>query len=359
MMGRFGNLTIAILILCAAALTQEKVSPLSDYQYSKRDYPQYESIKKETDAQKKCDALIGFIKDHPISRMLIYAVTDYMDCVKPVLEKKDFAKAIAMEEGLQALLPTDNAIKEAGIPAGAEGPAGEEDFRKTHLQPAQALIEGKLLEAYYGANNYPKAAEILEKMYAASSSKSLIPALADIYLKMQNYDKYLANAKKILAESPIEKTYPTAMQMAQIYFQKQENSEALDLYSKIEAAFGDKTPPNVTEAQYNALRVMVYSNKAAELYKNKDYPKVQELSEKVIKLDAKNDAAYYYIARCKWQNNDYDGAMESFAKCAVLNKTVAKNCQKSLEDIYKARNPGSTDGPEKILAKAKSDLGIN
>jgi tetratricopeptide (TPR) repeat protein len=394
MMRKISSLTIAILILCAASFTQEKISPLSDWQYSKKDYPQYEIIKKETDAQKKCDSLLGFLKDRPISRMLIYIVTDYMDCVKPVLEKKDFAKAISMEEGLWALLPTEKTIKEAGIPAGAEGPAGEEEFRKTQFLPAQALIQGKLYEAYYGSNNWPKAAETAEKIYASSSNKSMIPALADIYLKIPNHDKYLDYAKKILEEFPMEQAYQTAIQMAQIYFQKQNVGAAIDLYTKIENAFGDKLPPNVTEAQYNAIKALVYSskadlytkienasgdktppnvteaqyntlrafvylNKANEIYNKKDYPKAQELYEKITKVDPKNDVAYYQIAMCKWKNNDSEGAIEPFAKCVVLNnKITAPKAQSYLEQIYKARHSDSTEGLDGVLAKAKADLGI-
>jgi hypothetical protein len=92
-----GSIT-AILVLCgiSAFALQEKISPLSDFQY-KRDYAQYEGIKKEADIQKRADLLKAFVKEHPISRILLYVATDYMECVRPLIEKKDWAKAIDEE----------------------------------------------------------------------------------------------------------------------------------------------------------------------------------------------------------------------------------------------------------------------
>ena len=112
MMQRLGTSIIAILILSATAFTQEKASPLSNYQY-KKDYARYEDeIKKEADTQKRCDLLLDFLKQRPISRILFYIVTDYMNCIKPVIEKRDYTKAIAMEEALWSLLPNDKTIQD-------------------------------------------------------------------------------------------------------------------------------------------------------------------------------------------------------------------------------------------------------
>jgi hypothetical protein len=133
---------LAILVLCGAVgfAQQEKISPLSDYQYNKKDLPQYDAIKKEADLQKRCDLLIGFLKERPISKLLLYAVNDYQECVKPYLDKKDWTKAISMEEGLLAMLPTDATIKAAEIPAGVE------EFVKAHVTPSQIAI-GSLLRS--------------------------------------------------------------------------------------------------------------------------------------------------------------------------------------------------------------------
>lgn len=344
-----------ILFLCGASgfALQEKISPLSDYQYN-RDLKQYDAIKQEPDLQKKADALLGFLKEHPINRILIYVATDYQEAIKPHIEKKDWAKAISMTEALAAHLPTDKSIEEAQIPVGVE------EFQKQHLQPARLLVQRLLLAAYVGSQNLPKAAEAQESIYAAAPDSAGLQLLANIYLGMQNYDKYLPYGQKILAENPIDQPlgYTTALQMAQIYIQKQDIATATDLLTKVMDVYGDKVPPNMQEAQWNPTRAFAYGVIAQGIYAQKDYAKALEIYEKVAKFDPKRDDAYYYIGMCKWQSKDPDGAVEPFAKCVVLNKTMAAKAKQYLEQIYKSRHSDSLDGLQQILDKAKADLGV-
>ncbi len=344
---------VAILILCGVSTfaLQEKISPLSDYQY-KRDFAQYEAIKKEADVQKRADLLMAFQKEHPISRILLYTATDYLECMKPHLEKKDWAKAIAMEEAFLALLPDDKTVQAAGIPVGVE------EFMKDQLLPARKLMLSSLLAAHYQSNNMAKAAEIAEKVYEMAPDKALLPVLADIYLKQPNLDKYLEVGQKILADQPMEQSYATALQMAQVYIQKQDIKSATELLTKVMDVYGDKVPAGTTEDVWNPTRAFAYGVIATGIYANKDYAKAQELYEKVAKFDPKRDDAYYFIGMCKWNSKDPEGAIEAFAKCVALNKTYAARGQKYLEDLYKARHNDSLDGLDQVLSKAKADLGI-
>ena len=94
----------------------------------------------------------------------------------------------------------------------------------------------------------------------------------------------------------------------------------------------------------------------------KDYKKAQELYEKLISLNPKDDidVAYYHIAMCKWKNEDMNAAIDPFAKCVVLNKKTAQKAREHLESIIKAGNgTDSLEGLDEALAKAKADLGIN
>jgi tetratricopeptide (TPR) repeat protein len=352
---RLVGLTVAILFICGSNTfaLQEKLSPLSDYQY-KKDLPQYEAIKKETDAQKKADALLGFIKERPISRLLLYAANDYMESVKPLIAKNDSAKAISMIEALLAVLPTEKTVADEQIPVGAD------EFLAQHLKPTQAMLQQALLQVYYQANNMPKAAEAAEKLYAMNPNKALLPALADIYLKMQNLDKYLEIGQKMLTEFPMEEPqgYDTAIKMAQVYIQKQDVASATGLLTKVMDVYGDKVPPNVQEPQWNATRAFAYGVLASGIYATKDYAKAQGLYEKVAKFDPKREDAYYYIGMCKWQSKDPEGAIDSFAKCVVLNGQLAARAKQYLEDLYKARHNNTLDGIEEVMAKAKTELGM-
>jgi tetratricopeptide (TPR) repeat protein len=351
---RIIGFSMALLALCGvcAFAVQEKISPLSDYQY-KRDFAQYESIKKEADVQKRADLLLAFVKDHPISRILLYAATDYMACVKPHLDKKEWAKAISMEEALMALVPTEQTVHAANIPAGVDV------FLKEQLAPTQKLLLQSLTAAYYESNNFPKAAETAEKVYTMFQDKSMLLVLADVYLKLQNVDKYLAYGQKIMAEFPIEQSYRTAIQMAQVYIQKQDVNSAIGLFSKVMDAYGDKVPPGTQEAQWNATRAVAYAVIASDPYSKKDYPKAMGLYEKVVKFNPKQPDAYYFLGMCKWQAKDQAGAIDDFAKAVVLKGNYANRAQQYLEQLYKAEHNGSTDGLDQVLAKAKADVGVN
>jgi len=349
------GLTVALFFLSgiATVFAQEKVSPLSDYQY-KKDYPQYEAIKKEADVQKRADLLLAFVKERPISKVLLYAANDYMACVKPQLDKKDWAKAVSMEEAFWAVIPTEQTVQAAGIPAGVE------EFIKTQLVPTQQLLLQSLVGTYYQAQNWPKAAEMAEKLYALAPDKALLPQIADIYMRFNNVDKYLTYGQKILAEYPMEQSYGTALQMATVYIQKQDLTTAIDLLTKVMDVYGDKVPANVSEPQWNATRAFAYGVIASPVYQKKDYPKALELYEKVVKFDPKKDDAYYYIGMCRWQAKDQDGAIAAFAKAVVLNnKTLAPKAKEYMENLYKAQHNGSLDGLDQVLAKAKAELGVN
>jgi tetratricopeptide (TPR) repeat protein len=351
---RFVGPAVVILIFCGASAfaVQEKLSPLSDYQY-KKDFAQYDTLKKEADLQKRADLLIGFVKEHPISRMLPYTTSDYLECIKPTLAKNDIAKVISMLDAFWAVLPTAKSVQDAALPAGSE------DFLKSLLD-AQKLIISSTAGVYIQSQNLPKAAEAVEKLYDLAPDKATLIDLAGIYLKMQNYDKYLACGQKILAAYPIDQPqgYGTAIQMAQVYLQKQDVNSAIDLLSKVTDVYGDKVPPNTQEAQWNATRAFAYNVIASGIYAKKDYPKAQELYEKVAKFDPKNEDAHYFIGMCKWQAKDSDGAINSFAKCIAINGPRAKRAQQNIEQLYKASHNNTLDGLDQILAKAKSDLGM-
>ena len=345
--------TMTAVTLCAVfAGAQEKISPISDYQY-KKDYAQVEGIMKEADLQKRADALAAFQKDHPISKMLYYVAQQYLECVKPLLQKRDWAKAATMEEGFLNLIPSDKVVQAAGIPVGVE------EFQKTQLFPARSVLQQALMGAYYQANNLPKAAEVAEAMYAAAPDKTVAASLADIYFKMQNFDKYLFYGDKVLAEFPITQSYGMALQMMRVYFQKQNNAKGMELLSKVVEAFPNNPPQGVKPEEWNIYLATYWTPKAAEAYKQKDYPKAIELFEKIISFSPKaDDTPYYYIGMSKWNSKDPEGAIPYFAKAMLLGKANASKAKQYLEELYKARHNDTLDGLDQVIAKAKADLGI-
>lgn len=347
-----GAMAIILLLCIPLAGAQEKISPVSDYQY-KKDYAQYEGIKKETDAQKRADMFLAFMREHPISRMLTYVVADYLECVKPHIQNKDWAKAIVMEEALLKLMPTAKSVQAASVPEPGAG-----DFLKNILPPASKSIHQALLGTYFQAGNLPKAAETGEAMYAEAPDKAMVATLAQIYRTMKNDEKYLVYADKIMAEYPIEQSYTTALDIAQVYLAKQDTAKAFAYLDKVLAAFGDKTPPGVQEAEWSAKRAGILGMMGQDAYQKKEYPKAVEIFSKIVKIAPQNDEAYYYMGMSKWKANDPEGAIEQFAKSAVIGKTYAKRSGDYLSQLWTARHPDNPAGIEEVKTKAKADLGL-
>ncbi len=288
---------LAIYISPAFA-RQDKIDPKSDYQYRK-DYAQVDGIMKETDPQKRADMLLAFVKEHPQSRMIDYVSGVYSQTVGTHAQAGAWPKVIEMSQAFLTLVPEDkNSLK-------------------------------SLIAAYFQTKNFAKAAEFGEKLYSQSPDKALASDLAGIYFQLQNTDRYLIYAQKILAEFPMEQAYGTALQVAGIYVQKKDLPKASEYAARVMEALGEKVPAGVQEAAWNQSRAFA------------------------------SDEPYYYIALSKWQNKDAEGAVGAFAKVVVLSKNFAKKAQEYLEQLYKPLHNNTLDGLDQVLAKARAELGIS
>jgi hypothetical protein len=99
---------------------------------------------------------------------------------------------------------------------------------------------------------------------------------------------------------------------------------------------------------------------ATAAYTKKDYAGAIVFYDKISKFMPKEDAPYYYVGMCKWQNKDQEGAIPYFAKATVLGKNFSQKAKGYLEQLYKSVNQkDSLDGLDQVLAKAKADLGIS
>ncbi len=318
---------LAIYISPAFA-RQDKIDPKSDYQYRK-DYAQVDGIMKEADPQKRADMLLAFVKEHPQSRMIDYVSGVYSQTVGTHAQAGAWPKVIEMSQAFLTLVPEDkNSLK-------------------------------SLIAAYFQTKNFAKAAEFGEKLYSQSPDKALASDLAGIYFQLQNTDRYLIYAQKILAEFPMEQAYGTALQVAGIYVQKKDLPKASEYAARVMEALGEKVPAGVQEAAWNQSRAFAFGLMGANAYQKKDYPKTIEYYEKAAKFAPNSDEPYYYIALSKWQNKDAEGAVGAFAKVVVLSKNFAKKAQEYLEQLYKPLHNNTLDGLDQVLAKARAELGIS
>jgi tetratricopeptide (TPR) repeat protein len=315
----------------AVAQAQKVEIPIeSDYMYRKHYAIVEEIVKSNTDPLKRADALLEWVKANPKSRAIPNAAGFYAEVVVSVM-KTDPQKAISMIQAFQA------------------------------VAPAEKTMTPYLMSAYYQTKNWPKAAEIGEKLYSEKPSLGLANDLMGIYSQMNNQDKYLFYAEKVMAEVPMEKSFPIALQVGQIYAQKKDVAKSLQIFSRVMAVYGDKVPPGVQESAWNTTRAGAYTMMASDSYAKKDYTKAIELYEKVARFAPKGEEAcqaWYYIGMARWQMKDQKGAIEPFAKSFVLGKSMSAKAKEYLEELYKAENNDSLDGLDSVISKAKFDLGI-
>jgi tetratricopeptide (TPR) repeat protein len=339
----------------AAGTTQgeEKISTLSDYLY-KKDLANYDKIKAVADGQAKMDQLAAMIKERPISRILFYASTDYMVSANKVAGTNQ-DKLISLVQTLWNLLPTD-----AQVQAEAKDiPVGLDEFKKDHLLPARQLVQRTLAAAYYQKKDFAKAAECAEKAYAIKADKDMLQMLFGLYTQMGNEDKVLAYGEKMLQAFPMKQKegYSTALQLAAIYLKKQNVKAATQLYSKLMDAYGSSVPPGIDEGNWNPTRADAYTLMAQEAYTQKNYAKAEQLYQKVLTFDSRRENAYYYLGMCRWQQKDQKGAIVYFARCMVLNKSLAPKAKGYLEQLFKAEYPnGKEEDLNQIIEQARSDL---
>ena len=326
-------LALALLaqgLVASILAQQEKPSPTSDYQY-KKDYAEVEGIMKETDADQRATKLTAFVKEHPQSRMIPYVWGYYQQILAEKEKAGAWDKVFSLHDQWIQLRADDTGAQKS------------------------------LAAAYYRGKKLDKAAEMTEKLYAASKDKAMLGDLLAMYQQLNNAEKYAATADLVIKEYPIEQSFGTAVQMAQIYAAKNDVAKASDYASKVLAAFGDKTPQGVDEKAWNTTRVQLYSIVGANEYAKKDCARAVENYEKAAKIDVKNDIAHYQIAMCKWRSQDLDAAMASFARAVVLGKGTSKKAQEYLEQIYKPRHPedAKLEGLDQLKAKAKSEVGAS
>ena len=214
---------ICLCIICgrvqiASAQTQKGaeppqkvvIPPDSDYMYRK-DAATIDDIKaKETDPQRRADALLAWAKSNPgHTRAIAYAAAFYGEVVAGVLKSGDAQKALTMIQTFQTAIPAD------------------------------ASLVSLQMSAYYQAKNFAKAAEIGEKLYGDKPSVEMAATLYSIYAQMNNLDKVVQYGEKLLADLPPDKSYGYAVQLAHVYLQRKNNDKALSLYSKLMDAYGD------------------------------------------------------------------------------------------------------------------------
>jgi tetratricopeptide (TPR) repeat protein len=79
---------------------------------------------------------------------------------------------------------------------------------------------------------------------------------------------------------------------------------------------------------------------------------------KALELGPKDDYSLYGIGITYAILNDYANSESNLARASVVNGTISGIAKSTLETLYKSQHQDSIEGLDKVLAKAKTDLGI-
>jgi predicted Zn-dependent protease len=91
-------------------------------------------------------------------------------------------------------------------------------------------------------------------------------------------------------------------------------------------------------------------------FKRNDFANAIPNLENSIKINNRNDTAYYFLAESYVYAQKPSMAILNYAKASLLGGQVAVPAKQKLENLYKQTHAGSLAGLDKILAVAKSEL---
>jgi len=80
--------------------------------------------------------------------------------------------------------------------------------------------------------------------------------------------------------------------------------------------------------------------------------------KKALEFNPGDDFSYYGLGLSFATLNDYPNAESSLARAVALNGPALSNARSTLQDIYKRQHKNSLEGLDKVLAKARVELGI-
>ncbi len=320
----------------APALAQEPIEPIvapegipadSDWLY-RQHYDQVQEIMKTPDLAQRANQLEHYMsKCPPEAKILQYMEGFFGQIVREMANAGKNAEAAALTDKMRQLFPNSTALA------------------------------GQAFQAAFQSGDYAKAIELGEKLYASNPDPQIGVILAQSYIATKNAAKAEEYSLKALETLGTEKGVYFAVWLADYYAGQGKTDLTMKYYQDILGAYPDSPPQGWNADAWNQIKVKSYLLQGSSLYAQKDHKGAIAAFEKVAKIQPKNDTAYLYIGLSHWQLQELDQAMDSFAKAVVIGGGASAKARQYLEQIYKPRNGDSLEGLDKLLDKAKTELG--
>ncbi len=316
----------------ALAMTALVLSPLAGQQkvpYSIQEYQVYKSAIDEPNLGKREDAIVGFMKAKPSSKLSEYALGNYVKLLQEYQTKGNHRKVVSAGEKLLALKPNEpNALRMVTYAA----------FQSRQLQKA----------ARYG-----------EKFYAKMPSAGLAYILALSY-GTKNQAKYISYGEKAVTGLKPAETFQIVAELTNIYVAKKQWKLASEYARRTIKAFSAiKKPQGTSQAEWGKYVKMqtavahgAVGRNAAE---SRNWGGAISSYNRALRATSSSGLrgeAYFYIGMGRWQQNRVDDAMKAFARGSVQRRAPhSKHCRKHLEQLYKSTHNDSLAGIEEFVER--------
>jgi tetratricopeptide (TPR) repeat protein len=241
----------------------------------------------------------------------------------------------------------------------AGSPAEMEAFNKLRAEP-DTTAKKRMIEEFL-------------KTYPESGLTAYVHQEAS-YLgqQMNNFEVMIDHGEKSLAIIPENFTLMTILANAYVernFVDKAEEKaeKAIDLVQSF------AKPPAATEEQWTQGKSMLLSTNFStlgyvHLRRAQGIPDPKEKKaetersiapfKKALEHNKVDDISLWRLGLAHVFLNDYANAESNLAKAVAVNGVAASNARSTLEDIYKKQHKNSLDGLDKVVAKAKSELGL-
>jgi tetratricopeptide (TPR) repeat protein len=307
----------------------EGIPPGSDYVY-RQQYAQVQEILKNPDIsarEKNLETFMG--KLHEDAKIRQYMEAFFGQIVKDYKAAGQTAKADALTQKMMKWFPKSD-----------------------------SFLPVQFKEAFE-AKQYAKAIPLGEKLLEKSPGDAqLLIMLAESYRATNSESKLLQISPKVIDAVGPEKAVNYVFFLAD-YYRKQKNlDQAINYYDMLLQSYPNRAPQGWTADQWKSVKTTAYQVKAGNAWTQEDFEKVIQYYNEALKVTPKQDGAYLFIGLAHWKLQELEPAQAAFAKAVVLNGQNSSRARQYLETIYKPLNNDSLDGLDKVLADAKSELGI-
>jgi len=316
----------------------EGIPPQSDFVYRKH-YDEVTKIIQLPDIGQREKQLEAYMKKlHPDSKILQYMESFFGQIVKDYSTAGRDAEAKALTQKMAKLFPgSDSALP----------------------QQFQSAFEKK---------DYATAIPLGEKLLAKNPNDAqILVMLAQSYLATNNTSKMVSTAPKVVqALGPKKGIYYVAW-LGDYYRGQRDTARAAQYYGMLLDAYPTGMPEGWETARWNALKANAHMVRATNSYLNKNFEAATQDYYQSLQYAPDNDAAYLYMGLSFWKVSSgledparleqLNQAVTAFARAVAMAGPNQAKARQYLEQVYKPLNNNTLDGLDKVLAKAKADLG--